>query len=270
MKKSQISLFFIIGFISVLILGMIYFSVNKNKFNTKTDDTLVLENEANQIKQYIEKCMYDSGFEGMFNYLAPQGGFISPKEDKIETSGYMSYDIAYWNDGLIDISPDMKDAENILAEYVEHKAGICFKDYPKNQAEIDALEPKTVVDFNYDDTQIRMEWPITLTYGNSIKLINSFSIRLPYNFAKDFDIAKKLIKDIIESQPRFYDIYNNCSRYETNGKTTIHVVNYVAEVKNHVQIISIFDYEPIFTENQKTLKFQFAIRNITAMGYCDA
>lgn len=265
-KRGQITLFFILGLVILVLFALILASRESAMSEDTLDD---IQTESQHITQIIEQCMYKSAEEGIFNDIGPQGGVVEP--GKSNFSEFQSEKVIYWNDGTTDISPELEEISSNLAKKVLADTVACFGESMSNASFVIKYgEPSAEVSFDEDDIKVDLRWPITLSDPESTKTLDSFSASLPYNFATDFSIAKKLIRDIIDSQPYFYDIYSNCSSYQTNGKTTIHVVSNVAEVKNHVQIISIFDYEPIYSNNQKTLKIQFAIRNITAMGYCDA
>ena len=79
-QKAQTTIFAIIGIIIVIILGS-YFMITRlnttSHFEAEHDDTLHLAGE--QVKLYIEQCLYQSAVDGLFNKIAPQGGYIDPE-----------------------------------------------------------------------------------------------------------------------------------------------------------------------------------------------
>ena len=74
-NKGQISMFVVIGVILIVLFAFFIFSSDLNPF-VSTEKKL-----SNQIKETVERCIYDSVERGTF-LLGFQGGYIEIPEEK--------------------------------------------------------------------------------------------------------------------------------------------------------------------------------------------
>ena len=80
MQKGQVTIYVIIGLVIIIVIGLIYWSTNKQKIDKiqNQDNLQILNNHANMIKNYIEQCLSYSVVNGIY-LIGAQGGFIDPE-----------------------------------------------------------------------------------------------------------------------------------------------------------------------------------------------
>ncbi len=269
MGRGQVTVFFMIGLAVTLMLGISFYWLNlKTQSDIQNNSLVELSIKSQQLKSTVEQCMHDAGEKGLF-LIAFQGGRIDYPETDPEYISYQKLSISYWNRKYNDISPTIENIEKKLSTFVLSKTIACLPDYEKEEITIDYEKADLYATIDDEDIKIEMSLPMTIGHEGSTSQIDSFSSRLDYNFGKDLAIAKYIMSDFSESNNKFYDLTMKCNELQTNHRTKVFVVNHIAEAMNHVQILSIYDYEPYFDNNKGVLRINVALRNITIIGYCN-
>jgi len=126
MKKSQLSIFIIVGL--VLLLIIVFFSLQKYNEQEKTtnDETLLLEFQAEQIEEYVEQCIYDLTLNVIYNRIGLQGGFSIIKQDELPGLNSADIVIPYWFYNGEDVSPSLKEIEDEMKTYLVKSTESCL------------------------------------------------------------------------------------------------------------------------------------------------
>ncbi len=229
-KKSQVTLFMIIGLV-ILIGGAIFFySTQKVPGKYEPEIKFVQEEvpaEFNPVKEYANACAYSAGVEGL-KIIGRQGGYISladralskepftitqnPTEsDAVSFTKDSELKIPYWwylksaNNCRGDCRfaskrPELRQSENSVEKQLERFINSKFKEC------LNSFEPfteqgfkvseegqiKTDVTIWADDVAILVDYPISAEkQGAKIKLTQFFA-RVPVNLNKIYDLASKI------------------------------------------------------------------------------
>ena len=299
-SKGQTTLFIITGIVLLLII-IIFLTIQNTQSNkTITSDNTynTLENDAKKITTFIEECMRDSAFTGLFEIIAPQGGYIDPEYnekyadyDEVPFEIFQNFKVAQWNEGLKDISPTIEEVERKLSKYIYVETTKCmeglndltfssnidyiapeiskFKNKENRKIASDNIEITT--EFNSDNVYILFIFPIKINIKNDTKDIKTFSTTIPYNFKINFENAKKIVEETLASQPIMYQISKNCGIYDLNGATNIYTRNYNITSEKKSRIIQISDFEPFYNDHiHKALNFNFNLIDVSIQGHCTA
>ena len=77
-KKSQVTLFIILGIVILSIFSLIFYLVNytsKEKFGEKSEEAGKTSAELKPIEEYIKSCLKETAEQGLL-LLGKQGGYI--------------------------------------------------------------------------------------------------------------------------------------------------------------------------------------------------
>ncbi len=284
MGRGQTTLFVITGIVSlIIIIFLLNLNSSKEKQDLKSNNEEILESRATQINAIVEQCMELAAEKGVFEKLAMHGGYIETEYnetygqyEKIDSFAFIRENVPYWYDeGKMNI-PTIEKIEQNLGKYVLVEAEKCMDfsdiektgvkitkpvyDYIRNHFDFSDSGIKINVSMNYEDVSVKLEYPIKLEVDKKSKIISEFSAKIPVNFLRDYETGMLVLEDSLKEQPEWFDIGYNCTRYTNNGLTNIYY-------KNN-RIMQVFDYETFYSKYKKTLRFQFAVNGINAIGFC--
>lgn len=81
-KRSQITVFLILGIILIVVFGLMYYAnTNKRTTTVKTQATKENVESTDIVNSYAENCIKKAAEEALFNRIGLQGGFINPNGD---------------------------------------------------------------------------------------------------------------------------------------------------------------------------------------------
>ncbi len=159
-KKSQLTIFVIIGFLLLVIFLTTYIK-NKNGLRTN-DKPIVLYKQ--QIENYVEQCLYDLSVDAIYNRISLQGGYINPENNNIPWKQSGEVKIPYWYYNGIDISPSLTYIEKMFGDYILEEIDECVQsNQPFKGIEIiypnkDTKQIQTSI--NVKDVEVILEYPI--------------------------------------------------------------------------------------------------------------
>lgn len=229
-KKSQVTLFMIIGMV-ILIGGAVFFySTQKAPGKLEPEIKAVQESvpfEFDPVKEYANACAYSVGVEGL-KTIGKQGGYISledralnkepftitqnPTEsDAVSFTKDSELKTPYWwylksaNSCRGDCKfaskrPELRQAENSvekqLERYINSKFKECLNNFePFTEQGFKISEEgkiKTDVNIGIGDVSVLVNYPITAEKQNAEAKLTQFSARVPVNLNKIYDLASKI------------------------------------------------------------------------------
>jgi hypothetical protein len=285
LKKAQVSIFVIIGIVLVVALGffLVAYSTKKIKDLNSDRDNLILERQGEQIKSYIEQCLYDVSVKGIY-LIGLQGGYIDPEYNKY----YGDYDnvpwersgnnkIPYWYYNGKDISPTLEQVEKKLGRYILVEGKNCTNfqgmqsfegteitlpetDYQANYFNFNKEKSYINASINAKGVSVNYFFPITLKKGSDIKEIEKYYVEVPITLGQDFEIAKIVLVNATNTNKKGYNLENDCSHLNREGYVNLFPFN---------SRILLIDYEPYFNPKfQRSFKFQFLYNGLIIYGYC--
>ena len=229
-KKSQTTIFMIIGML-IVIGGVIFFySTQKVQKGIEPEIKIIQEQIPTQfdpIKEYVNNCVYSLGVEGL-KIIGNQGGYTSftdknlNKESFIITENPTESDavsftkdsdlkIPYWwylksannckNDcKFASKRPNLRHTENSiekqLERYVDSKFKEClnnFEPFIEQGFKVSELgKIKTDVTIATNDVVVLVEYPLNVERQDTKSKISQFLVRIPVNLDKLYELATKI------------------------------------------------------------------------------
>ncbi|MBT3463783.1 hypothetical protein HOC29_03970 [archaeon] len=285
MQKGQVTIYVIIGLIIVIVIGIFYWSSNRQKTTElqNQDNIQTLNNHANMIKNYIEQCLSYSTINGIY-LIGAQGGFIDSEYnefygdyDQVEWQRSGNLKIPYWYYNGMDISPSLKQVETKLGRFILIHGENCtrIEDLPSLEG-VDILKPdvnyqETYFDFSLEESHINVSindkhvsvkyfFPIQLEMDNDVKTVDEYYIEVPIAVGENFKIAKEILSKMESSDDKGYNVEENCADFSREGYTNVFPFN------NRILLI---DYEPYFNPKfGRSFKFQYLYSGVNVYGYC--
>jgi len=204
-KKAQVSLFIIIAIIVVTSVILITLFIEKQK---------TIPTEFQVIENYFLGCIKYNTEEGA-RILGEHGGYI--KLPKFEPgSAYMPFSsqlnffgsfIPYWfyisgNNIMKSQVPSLTRMEKQLSEFLEEEIEKCdFSDFKKQGYNIITGKPRASVKIKDNFISVVMQYPITISKGNSKSRIAIHKVEVKSKLGKFYNLAKKIYE---EEQSNFF------------------------------------------------------------------
>ena len=229
-KKSQTTIFMIIG-ILIVISGVVFFySTQKAAKPFEPEIKIVQEQipvEFDPIKNYANDCAYSLGAEGL-RIIGEQGGYISfadktlnkesftitknPTEsDAVPFTKDSDLRIPYWwylksaNNCRGDCKfaskrPELRQADNSIEKQLERYVDSKFKECLNNFEPFieqgfkvsEAGKIKTDVTIAANDVLVLVEYPLNIERQDAKAKISQFLVRVPVNLDKLYELATKI------------------------------------------------------------------------------
>src|SRR3989344_108300 len=229
-KKSQTSIFMIIGMLIVIGGVVFFYSTQKAAKPFEPEIKIVQEQipvEFDPIKNYANDCAYSRGVEGL-KIIGEQGGYISfadrtlnkeaftitqnPTEsDAVFFAKNSELKIPYWwymksaNNCKGDCKfaskrPDLRQTDNSiekqLERYIDSKFRECLKNFEPFVEQgfkvSEAGKIKTDVTVAADDVIVLVEYPLNIERQDSKSKITQFLARVPVNLDKIYGLGTKI------------------------------------------------------------------------------
>ena len=216
MKKSQVTVFIIIGIVILFTIGFLskFFVANKGWLTDKTkgDVTRLAKDDKANVRNYVENCIEEAVPEGL-EIMSLQGGFIDFPDDvdyvEVEDNEYVysSNGLEYVKKGkgknkvpfyLIDDNmsiPTIEHMESDLRDYVKKRIRVCvnnFKPFKDKDINVEYNDFDVYVDMN-NTVNVKVYFPIKIKKGNITQYLDNFEYSLPINIGKILDYEIKLV-----------------------------------------------------------------------------
>jgi len=236
MKKGQITIFVVIGFVLLIIVGILIF-INKVSKEVPPGEEIEYTFEESKVKQHIEFCLASIAEEGL-RKLGDSGGYIHPEEYGFVAIGDMptsssavafspesDYVIPYWyymkssNKCLdcyfssgqppIEKTGGTRSVEYQLAYYINNNLDKCvdfsqFKEFEVKEDDDSEVNSEVVV--GESRVVVSAEYPLKIIgESNSVQEISDFEASLDLNLKKFFDIADEIMS-IVKRQGFFEQV----------------------------------------------------------------
>ena len=183
-KKSQISLFIILG---IVVLGLFFFIfLTPNNINSN-----VVAFEKSTINNYITSCLKQASEDALF-LLGKQGGNINP-ESYLESNDFR---ISYLYKNEETNVPSKKNIEEQLSKYIDNNILTClnnFDDFKKQGWEVNFDNPITKTSINLKDISLLLNFDVGIGKGDSIINFKEFSHIADVRLTKILEATNKIV-----------------------------------------------------------------------------
>lgn len=196
MKKSQVTIFFIIGFVILIISAFIYIKLNNDKIDNIKNQLNPDEKKIEPFQKYVESCLDRTGAETL-KKLGEQGllypeAYINTKDARIayiyfKGKGYYPEDIA-----LIEDQVSKNIDENIANCTTNFKKQGFVVIFPETNISVGSV-------FSSKDINITLEYPAKVFVDGEEFTLSKVSRKIKIDFLKIYSITGEIYKKTKDS-----------------------------------------------------------------------
>jgi hypothetical protein len=226
-KKSQITAFILIGIVVLAIVGAVaYFTSYKYKKVEQVPPSM------QAIKAFTDECLQETA-ESAILLAGVQGGVIYFSDVLPNTPTFYSYS-TYWYEAGRDTSISKEFIENEINTYIEQEIEErCLKGYESFHENLQTGELSADTQIKENSVELYMNYPVTLTQGDTTTMISRFAAVVPVKFGKAIDIANSIV-DLEIQDPDYI-------RLSELGDMDMMVVPYI--YSDDIMLYSVVDEE---------------------------
>jgi hypothetical protein len=194
-KKSQVTLFFILALLILIVFSTVAYLSYKNKITNLKELILIKSEIPEQIQvvvDYINDCLEITSYNSLY-YIGVHGGYYKvPKES---STRYFTEYIPYYYLNNKTITPTINQVQNEISDYIEDNLGNClnineFKNQgfvinEKNYTVNAIIEEKSVL--------ISLKYPVDIQKEEIKITLNTFDKKINLNFKRIYEISKEII-----------------------------------------------------------------------------
>ena len=244
-KKSQITVFIIVGLLILIFVGFLMLIVS----HIKTDITF--KTKQTTIKGYIENCVEASASDGLY-LIGRQGGYIKLPNNYYSTDyGNIAYGFVDERDVLRDINEIKREYE----KYIKEQTLVCVNDFNSFKDKgynVSYTEPKVNVIFA-SRTIVDVKFNVKYKLGDTSSSVSLFKVILPVRFSRIYGLANKLVEKMTLF-PGYIDM-----TLLGNNDIDAYVLPYIKDKDNNmVNVIVLEDRKSKLKE--RPYKFIFAVK----------
>lgn len=217
-SKGQISIFIIVGVISVLVVSYLIGSgtvFKEGPSSQQIQDSEVLFLEG---KNYVDSCVGQILKNGLI-VIGVQGGYFNPEIYNI----YSQFRVPYYFDGEKSYVPDEDKVKVELSDLISSNFYLCIMGLMSEQdviainiSEEDYVE--TEIRFSDYEVYVEVEFPIIYTFNGITKTYSSYSADSYFVLNEKLDLSQKIIAEH-EKDPYFIPLsFMNELAYENDFK----------------------------------------------------
>ncbi len=197
-KRGQVTVFVIVGIMVLLVFGVSFFVFQKIT-KEKLEEEKVIPQLAVPVKELVEQCLEKTAEEAFLTMGHRGGYYFMPFKSSIlfldDALVYFYLDNTY-------IAPTVQQSEKDAAETIKANLAQCinFTSLEKQGFIISPAAPDVLVFYTTDNIVVNLDYPITITKGNAITKISTFSHVTQLPMGKYFELAKTLTDDYVQRQ----------------------------------------------------------------------
>jgi len=250
-KKGQVTVFIIVGIILLIAVGMVFY-IYGDRLRVGPE----VKFDAGQVeplKNYVEQCIEREGGE-VIKLVSEHGGRIEPEfgyyygEEKVAYLCYTEEFMPCENKMPFIRKEIEKEMNAHLAGRIKECVDLdSFKDY-----EIQEGEMKVSTSVGDENVLVVVDYPLTLSKGNSVMSQDKFSHNFKVSLGRLADVASDVVDSEIISGTFFSE------SYELSHPGV--VVHHGVSVKEWKPVSTKTRVYTVYTRENPDLKFRFAVK----------
>jgi len=186
-KRGQVTIFIIIAILiiaSVLIFFMFKGQIKQSLYSP----------EVESVYLFVDNCIDKVGLEVIYK-IGENGGYYFPPNFSTESG------IPYYYSKGRSYMPSKEEIEKEISFFVNEKLFFCtrnFIDFLNFEITQEEIKTKTTIKDNKVDLNIN--YPISITHGDSTSLIEDFKKEMPVRLGIVYDSIEKIIKEQLSNE----------------------------------------------------------------------
>ncbi|MBI2101608.1 hypothetical protein HYT53_03255, partial [Candidatus Woesearchaeota archaeon] len=149
------------------------------------------ETSFEPIKTYADECIKQSA-EGAILGTGLQGGYYNKTSNVIVHSFFI---IPQYSKGTIKLTPPLQKIEEQISLNFDDALTMCidyFEAFKDKGYQISYKKPKSSARILNNDVIFEINFPISISYGQSTKSYNTFSLAVPSRYKVSYNVADKI------------------------------------------------------------------------------
>lgn len=207
-KRGQVTIFIIIAIIVIALVAL--FFIFRNTLNIGGRPSHV-----DEISNFVQNCLENSSREVIYKIGQTGSSYFSPESSTLEGVTYYFYNQTNY-------IPSKKDLEKNISYFISEKTILCTKgfiDFPSYEVEREEVLINSFIED--EEVIIQMKYPLSITKGDSITLIEDFYTKIPVRLGIIYTSIEKImdqskaevclscISKIAEQNDVYVNIFNN-------------------------------------------------------------
>jgi len=195
-KKSQVTIFIILGIIIVFIIGFLVLLKYTN-FNAYFDNLNIekfsVSPQIKNVNDFVIDCLELSGEEALY-FIGQHGGYYN---EKIQNYNGIPY---YLNEGKI-LVPEKGKIEIELSKYVNDALVICinnFEDFPNFNITKGTIKTKTII--SDKEVSFNLDYPLTIKKQKAVYRLKSFDYKSPLRLGIIYNVSYSIINELAKNK----------------------------------------------------------------------
>lgn len=174
-KRGQVTLFIIIAILIVAGIFLFFYIKNKTSLLSPT-----IPKDIQPIYNFVQNCLENQTKEAI-SFAELRGGIIYKNQEEF----FLQDKVPYYNLQNISISR----IESEIGLYIDSGLTNCTSKIRSSDYSISLDKPNSKVEIKENGVFVNINFPITLTKGESTIVIEDFSYRLPANLFYLYNVA---------------------------------------------------------------------------------
>jgi hypothetical protein len=204
-KKSQITVFIIVGILMLVVSVMLYYFSNISR-DTRTDygDVILSYDFAQPIYNQLNECFSESGDYSLY-HLSMRGGYY---DVPLDSALYLWYDVPYYyHYEKGNIMPSLKNIETEIEKALKNSFFECAQNIIEiyDDVEINFNSLSFEVDIIENYVLFDTIGDIKVKKGDLVHTIKGLSFDIRSNLNQHYDIAKRIV-EFQENNPNYVRI----------------------------------------------------------------
>ena len=198
-KKGQVTVFMVLGFISLLVFGIIVgirsYS-QEQSVGSSQEQILEASQFAVPVKSYVESCLEKTGEEAIV-FIGEHGGYYKlPKlsEPQLELPYYFYDNISY----LL----TKEELEKQLSNYIDNELFFClgnFGIFKRQGYNIKQGDVSTITKVTENKVKFEVNLPVEVAGGTTLSSLDSFSTSISSRLGTIYDMVQKLMNEQVQN-----------------------------------------------------------------------
>lgn len=190
-KRGQVTLFIIIAVI--IIAGVAAYFIFRDSFSAEN-----IPSEIDPIYTNIISCLEETNKEGVEDLSLHGGYYDVPEAISIP---YFAEDLPYYYLNSKEYVPSIDKVEGELEDYISNYLGNClnFEGFEEQGYDINEGDLLVSVNINEDGIKTKLDYPLTISKGDSTKRLREFELEVDSNVEKLLFVSEEVVNSYSET-----------------------------------------------------------------------
>jgi len=190
MKKTQVTVYIIVGIVTLIIISLFIIKFYQNKY-----DHITVGSEDPRVQSlvsYVKGCMQETAVES-FKELGKHGQ-IYPKYYIASKNTKIAY---YYFEGK-SRQTNIEEVASEIEEYIENDIDACIDAFSDRSIVLTKNDAKIDVEVSFENgfSKIILNYPIRVDTGEEVLLVDEFETAMEVDYLAIYDLSKEIVRQV--------------------------------------------------------------------------